>query len=138
MCILRIHDIVSACVVWFTFLYRTQEHHAVEDFIIKDLHDSHGSCLWLLPCIPHLYLDYITLLVICQALFLFFFKRGGVEPQGCIPSSIRASLRLIGIPLDILIISYFKGFVKRYFSAEEELPRLRGSCSCYLPLTMIV
>ena len=28
-CILRILDIVSACEVWFTFIYRKQEHLAV-------------------------------------------------------------------------------------------------------------
>ena len=29
LCILRIHDIFSACVVWFTFVSRKQEHLAV-------------------------------------------------------------------------------------------------------------
>ena len=36
----------------------------------KDLLALVGLATPLLPCIPHLYLDYITLLVICQALFL--------------------------------------------------------------------
>ena len=79
-CILRILDIVSACEVWFTFIFRKQEHLAVEDFVVEVLHDSHGSTLALrLPRIPHLYLDYITLLVICQALFLFFLTEGGTR-----------------------------------------------------------
>ena len=46
LCILRIHDIFSACVVWFTFVSRKQEHLAVEDFIVKVLSDSRGSCLY--------------------------------------------------------------------------------------------
>ena len=37
---------------WFTFIFRTHEHHAVEDFVVKVLSDSRGSCLWLLPCFP--------------------------------------------------------------------------------------
>jgi hypothetical protein len=65
-----IRDIVSACTVWFTFVSRTPTPRAVEDFIVEVLHDSRGSTLALrLPRIPHLYLDYITLLVICQDLF---------------------------------------------------------------------
>ena len=40
---------------WFTFIYRKCEHLAVEDFIVKDLLDSRGSCLWLLPCFPLLW-----------------------------------------------------------------------------------
>ena len=47
-----IRDIVSACTVWFTFVSRTPTPRAVEDFVIKDLHDSRGSCLRLLPCFP--------------------------------------------------------------------------------------
>ena len=54
---------------WFTFIYRKCEHLAVEDFVIKDLHDSRGSRPRLLPCFPRLYLDYITNLAICQDLF---------------------------------------------------------------------
>lgn len=30
---------------WFTFIYRKHEHLAVEDFIVKVLPDSRGSCL---------------------------------------------------------------------------------------------
>ena len=40
---------------WFTFIFRKYEHLAVEDFVIKDLHDSRGSRLRLLPCFPHLW-----------------------------------------------------------------------------------
>jgi hypothetical protein len=68
-----IRDIVSACTVWFTFVFRTPTPRAVEDFIVEVLHDSRGSTLALrLPRIPHLCLDYITLLVICQDLFTIF------------------------------------------------------------------
>ena len=42
LCILRIHDIFSACVVWFTFVYRKQEHLAVGSWGIG-LTDSRGS-----------------------------------------------------------------------------------------------
>lgn len=65
-----IRDIVSACTVWFTFIFRTPTPRAVEDFIVEVLRDSRGSTLALgLPRIPHLYLDYITNLAICQDLF---------------------------------------------------------------------
>ena len=37
---------------WSTFIFRKYEHLAVEDFVIKDLPDSRGSCLRLLPCFP--------------------------------------------------------------------------------------
>ena len=37
---------------WFTFISRKYEHLAVEDFVVKDLPDSRGSCLRLLPCFP--------------------------------------------------------------------------------------
>ena len=78
---------ISACTVWFTFVFRTPIPRAVEDFIVEVLHDSRGSTLALrLPRIPHLYLDYITLLVICQD---FFFKRGWLvrPPITTLPSS---------------------------------------------------
>ena len=39
-----IRDIVSACTVWFTFVFRTPTPRAVEDFVIKVLRDSRGSC----------------------------------------------------------------------------------------------
>ena len=87
---------------WFTFISRKCEHLAVEDFIIKDLPDSRGSCLRLLPCIPHLYLDYITHLVICQALFLIFFGgNGGARPS---KSRVRAELnRLAAFPKPLTV-----------------------------------
>lgn len=66
----HIHDMISACVVWFTLVFRTPIPHAVEDFVVEVLHDSRGSTLALrLPRIPHLYLDYITNFAICQDLF---------------------------------------------------------------------
>ena len=64
-----IRDIVSACTVWFTFVFRTPTPRAVEDFIVKDLLALVGTHILWLPCIPHLYLDYITNLAICQVLF---------------------------------------------------------------------
>ena len=45
LCILRIHDIFSACVVWFTFVYRKQEHLAVGS-LGNGLTDSRGSHLF--------------------------------------------------------------------------------------------
>ena len=38
-----IRDIVSACTVWFTFLFRTPTPRAVEDFIVKVLLASRGA-----------------------------------------------------------------------------------------------
>ena len=54
---------------WFTFIYRKCEHLAVEDFVSKDLLALVGTHILWSPCIPHLYLDYITNLAICQDLF---------------------------------------------------------------------
>jgi hypothetical protein len=61
-----------------TYIPHPRGDRAVEDFVVEVLHDSRGSTLALrLPRIPHLYLDYITLLAICQDLFLpkFIFFR---------------------------------------------------------------
>ena len=87
---------------WFTLISRKCEHLAVEDFIIKDLPDSRGSRSQLLPCFPHLYLDYITHLVICQALFLIFFGgNGGARPS---KSRVRAELnRLAAFPKPLTV-----------------------------------
>ena len=38
-----IRDIVSACTVWFTFVFRTPTPRAVEDFIVKVLLASRGA-----------------------------------------------------------------------------------------------
>ena len=65
-CILRIPNIISACGVWFTFIFRTQEHHAVEDFVSKDLLALVGTHILWLPCIPHLCLNYNTVEMVCQ------------------------------------------------------------------------
>ena len=64
-----IRDIVSACTVWFTFVFRTPTPRAVEDFIVKDLLDSRGSCLLASALLPSLCLNYITNLAACQDLF---------------------------------------------------------------------
>ena len=73
---------ISACVVWFTLVFRTPIPHAVEDFIIEVLHDSRGSTLALrLPRIPHLYPYYITIWVVCQGVFYIFFRRLGLAPS---------------------------------------------------------
>ena len=56
-CILRILDIVSACEVWFTFIYRIQEHHAVGSWD-RGLTDSRGSLFRVAlpsPFVPLLY-----------------------------------------------------------------------------------
>ena len=68
LCILRIHDIFSACVVWFTFVSRTQEHRAVGSSGIG-LTDSRGSFpLW--DCLSLISWVYCTTnLLVCQYLF---------------------------------------------------------------------
>ena len=53
LCILRIRNIFSACAVWFTFIFRTQEHRAVEDFIGKGLPTLVGLSLW--DCLASLF-----------------------------------------------------------------------------------
>ena len=80
-----IRDIVSACTVWFTFVFRTPTPRAVEDFIIKDLLDSRGSCLRLLPCFP-----LCTCIIAYIWLFVkYFFSKGGwlVRPPITTPPS---------------------------------------------------
>ena len=70
-----IRDIVSACTVWFTFVFRTPTPRAVEDFIVEVLHDSRGSTLALrLPRIPHLYPYCITTWAVCQEKNVLFCK----------------------------------------------------------------
>ena len=63
---------------WSTFISRKYEHLAVEDFIVKVLHDSRGSRLFTLALLPSLCFYYSTLLAICQEVFLIttcFFSR---------------------------------------------------------------
>lgn len=68
-----IRNIVSACTVWLTFVFRTPTPRAVEDFIVEVLHDPRGSC-------PHGFClaSLICILIISQTLrfvktfFLFF------------------------------------------------------------------
>ena len=75
LCILRIHDIFSACVVWFTFVSRTQEHRAVGSSGIG-LTDSRGSFpLW--DCLSLTsWVKYNTLSSVCQEVFwTFLFGR---------------------------------------------------------------
>ena len=160
MCILRILDILSACEVWFKFIFRTQEHRAVEDFVIKDLHDSRGSCLRLLPRIPHLYLDYITLLVICQAFFSSSFWCDGLESNQQVPVRGFHS-GVCGFTLGVHALDYhhisfvpllyhafgdlsrgFLHFLRTFFS-KAPTPVLHSQWQAFvygypLPLTMIV
>ena len=74
LCILRIHDIFSACVVWFTFVYRKQEHLAVGSSGIG-LTDSRGSHRFgfAVPS-PFAILIYHTLWSLSRG-FLEFFHR---------------------------------------------------------------
>ena len=74
LCILRIHDIFSACVVWFTFVSRTQEHRAVGSSGIG-LTDSRGSFpLW--DCLSLTSWIYCTTnLLVCQYLFEKILRR---------------------------------------------------------------
>jgi hypothetical protein len=69
-----IRDMVSACTVWFTFVFRTPIPRAVEDFIVKVLHASHGACHSASALLPSLCLYYITSIVICQGVFYIFFR----------------------------------------------------------------
>ena len=64
---------------------------------VEGLTDSRGSFPLGLPCPRLLCLDYITLLVICQALFLLFFGGNGWAR----PSKLRVSAesnRLVALP----------------------------------------
>ena len=130
-----IRDIVSACTVWFTLdiphpytpcgrgLYRQGLTRL--SWVLPSR--------WLLPCIPHLYLDYITFLVICQDLFekipVFFLgfrlhpllsgsvllAKSLVEELGNTPwnrTFVETSFRT---PLCVLIITHFVLFVKHFF-----------------------
>ena len=139
-----IRNIVSACTVWFTFVFRTPIPRAVEDFIVEVLHDSRGSTLALrLPRIPHLYLDYITHLVICQALFLIFLE----VMVGLVPPSQELGRNRTALPpfpsrppcLSLLPLcpyyiirmgfcqGVFKSFLKLFFNQHHSL-------SCCAPL----
>ena len=75
-CILRIPNIFSACGVWFTFVYRTQEHRAVGSSGNGLTYSRGNPPSSRLPYPRLLYLYYSTLLAICQVLFLFFFSNG--------------------------------------------------------------
>lgn len=68
-CILRIPYIISARGVWFTFIFRKQEHLAVGSWG-RGLTDSRGSLPLGLPCPPLLYSYYSTDLSVCQEFFL--------------------------------------------------------------------
>ena len=76
-CILRIPYIISARGVWFTFIFRKQEHLAVGSWG-KELTDSRGSLPLGLPCPPLLYSYYSTDLIVCQELFqkIFWWRPG--------------------------------------------------------------
>jgi hypothetical protein len=69
LCILRIRNIFSACAVWFTFISRTQEHRAVEDFISKGLLALVGVHSLVVALLPSLCFYYNILGEVCQALF---------------------------------------------------------------------
>ena len=116
MYILRIHDIFSACAVWFTFVSRTQEHRAVGSSGIG-LTDSRESFpLW--GCLSlTLYLDYITLKAICQTFFERQVDSNHQPSQRQIynAESNRVVRSLSSTSLCTLIVSYSKGFVKRFF-----------------------
>lgn len=115
MCILHIHDILSACVVWFTFVYRKQEHLAVGSSR-RGLTDSRGSfplwdCLSLTCCTK-----YIILREFCQEVFqenLQLFS--GITRTVSVPPLapwVSAQSRMFS-PLDIFIVPQLVGFVKR-------------------------
>lgn len=110
----------SAWGLWFTFIYRTHEHHAVEDFISKDLLALVGTHILWSPCIPHLYLDYITNLAICQDLFEFLRKGWDLNPLG-IASRFTAGTISPTIEKPFLFVEVMVGLVP----PSQELGRSR-------------
>ena len=73
-CILRILDIFSACEVWFTFVFRTQEHRAVGSSGNGLTYSRGDPPSSRLPYPRLLYPYCITTWVICQEVFRNFLK----------------------------------------------------------------
>ena len=114
-CIAHILDIVSACEVWFTFVFRAHEHRAVEDFVVKVLHDSRGSRRFTFALLPSFTsLLYHNLDDLSRGNFNFFHS----SVMGLEPLDSAASLQpRLSFPLDIIIITYLYPKVK-YFSKK--------------------
>ena len=112
-----IRDIVSACTVWFTFVFRTPTPRAVEDFVVEVLHDSRGSTLALrLPRIPHLYPYCITTRAVCQEVFYIFLRGAFIFIFTAKASHCRLLSASLLSPLDTLIVSQLGRFVKGFFT----------------------
>ena len=73
---------------WFTFISRKHEHLAVEDFIVKVLSDSHGSCLLASALLPSFWIKYTILGVVCQDLFSNFFENFILPSRWLAPSPL--------------------------------------------------
>ena len=68
-CILRKSHIVSAWGLWFTFVFRTQEHRAVGSSVTRSYSLSWAPVWCPLPCPRLLYPYCIILLRVCQEVF---------------------------------------------------------------------
>ena len=77
-CILRILDIFSACEVWFTFVYRKQEHLAVGSSGNGLTYSRGNPPSSRLPYPRLLYPYCITTWAVCQGVFYIFFR--GLAP----------------------------------------------------------
>ena len=78
-CILRIRDIVSACTVWFTFVFRTQEHRAVGSSE-QGLTRSRGHpCHWVALPSPFVLLLYHRPFGLSRVFLIFFEERVGIR-----------------------------------------------------------
>ena len=130
LCILRIHDIFSACVVWFTFVFRTQEHRAVGSSGIG-LTDSRGSfpCGTAFPSPLELSITHLTRFVKRFFLrswnFFILYFCGQCAPclslQQSVLSEEMATCHtpsgkyLISSPLDNYSIAFREYFVNSFF-----------------------
>ena len=99
-CSRHIPNIVSACGVWFTFVFRTPTHHAVGSWG-RGLTDSRGSFPLGLPCPPLLYPYCITTWEICQGVFYIFFRGWFARPLRTEDATL-----LRPLPLTLQIIAH--------------------------------
>ena len=120
-----IRDIVSACTVWFTFVFRTPTPRAVEDFIIKVLLASRGarpSASALLPSFTSLLYHKDGdlsrgFLTFSEKLFSYSVNRHFfVCALRLHLWVILWGLPLLASPLNTLIISQTFRFVKGFFN----------------------
>ena len=108
LCTLRIHDILSACVVWFTFVFRTQGHRAVGSWG-DGLTRSRGLRLFAVatpsPFVP---LVYHTLGSLSRGFFRFLEKLRDYKAVDSTPGCLSA------LPPDTIIIPQVEQNVKHF------------------------